>query len=254
LELAGNGTTTSGGDFTVASGAVLDLTGGHNHFYTGSYTGVGAGTVRLNSDVLLIGAEGATFDFSGDLFQWTGGRLQGPGVLTNTGTLNISGSNTKLLNGITLANAGTVVWSVTGAVSSFSGSVFNNLESGVFEIQNNGAFGGPANTFNNAGIVTKSVDAGTMTLGGLFVQTSTGVLNLKIGGISDGQYDRLNVNSAMLDGTLNINLINGFTPTSGDSFQVMTYGSHTGTFATINGNGQTYIPNYNASNLTLVAQ
>ena len=51
-------------------------------------------------------------------------------------------------------------------------------------------------------------------------------------------------------GTLNVSLINGFTPVTGDSFQVLNYGSHSGAFATINGNGQAYTPTYGATNLT----
>jgi hypothetical protein len=49
-------------------------------------------------------------------------------------------------------------------------------------------------------------------------------------------------------------LINGFTPTGGDNFQVVTYDSQEGTSSTINGHGQNYTPNYNANDLTLVAQ
>jgi len=60
--------------------------------------------------------------------------------------------------------------------------------------------------------------------------------------------------SATLGGTLDVTLINAFTPGVGNSFQVLNYGSRSGTFATIDGHGQTYTPNYNPTNLTLVAQ
>ena len=39
----------------------------------------------------------------------------------------------------------------------------------------------------------------------------------------------------MLDGTLDISLIGGFDPNIGDSFQVMTFGSRSGNFVTVNG-------------------
>jgi hypothetical protein len=92
-----------------------------------------------------------------------------------------------------------------------------------------------------------------MTITGSFTQSAAGALNLKIGGLSAGaQFDQVTIGgSATLDGTLNLSLINGFTPGAGDSFQVLNYGSHSGAFATINGNGQTYTPTYGATNLTL---
>ena len=46
LALSGGG-NDAGGTFTVAGGAILDLAGGSNPTFTGSYTGSGAGTVAL---------------------------------------------------------------------------------------------------------------------------------------------------------------------------------------------------------------
>ena len=57
-----------------------------------------------------------------------------------------------------------------------------------------------------------------------------------------------------LNGTLNVTLINGFSPAVNDNFIVLTYASRSGTFSAIAGNGNTYSPLYNAGNLTLVAQ
>jgi len=56
---------------------------------------------------------------------------------------------------------------------------------------------------------------------------------------------------ATLDGTLTV--INGFQPDSGDSFQIMTFGSRSGTFATINGDGPSFEARYNDTDLNLVA-
>jgi hypothetical protein len=51
LVLNGRG-TSSNGTFTVAAGAVLDLTGGANPIWAGRITGSGAGQVRLSSGML----------------------------------------------------------------------------------------------------------------------------------------------------------------------------------------------------------
>jgi len=121
----------------VTSGAVLDLTGGATHIYTGNYLGAGAGTVRLSSGTLQVGASGATFNFPGSLFQWTAGTLSGPGVLTNTDTLNLGGVALKPLNGAILNNVGSVAWAGTGNMNLYNGAMVNNLASGLFDAQDN---------------------------------------------------------------------------------------------------------------------
>ena len=66
-------------------------------------------------------------------------------------------------------------------------------------------------------------------------------LLIEIGGLSpgsgtDGGYDQINVTGlASLGGTLEIQLINGFIPTIGDTFQILNYESVSGQFNTING-------------------
>ena len=73
-------------------------------------------------------------------------------------------------------------------------------------------------------------------------------------------YDQLAVTgTASLGGTINISTINGYLPTVGTSFQVLTFASRTGDFQTYNGlyiSGQTglvpaYTPSSNPVNLTL---
>ena len=60
--------------------------------------------------------------------------------------------------------------------------------------------------------------------------------------------------AATLDGALNIALINGFVPASGNQFQIITFTSRTGDFATKTGLTQGAInfdPQYDATSLTL---
>jgi hypothetical protein len=58
---------------------------------------------------------------------------------------------------------------------------------------------------------------------------------------------------AALDGTLTVNLINGFQPNSGDSFQALTFRSGSGTFAAIDGDGPAFTPSFDPTDVTLVA-
>ena len=61
--------------------------------------------------------------------------------------------------------------------------------------------------------------------------------------------------TADFDGSLNISLINNFTPQLGDTFVISTYTSQTGTFATVNApalaGGLVFQPTYGTNNLTL---
>ena len=71
------------------------------------------------------------------------------------------------------------------------------------------------------------------------------------------QHDRLNVTGAAgLDGTLDLELVGGFTPVVGDRFTVMTFGSRSGTFPIVQGNilggGLTLTPVYSATDLVLL--
>jgi hypothetical protein len=66
---------------------------------------------------------------------------------------------------------------------------------------------------------------------GDYRQTSTATLEIQLGGTPDtGLFGQLHVGGdALLDGTLALTLVNGYTPTSGDTFQILTYGSRNGT-------------------------
>ncbi|HND55657.1 MAG TPA: hypothetical protein PLV92_24750, partial [Pirellulaceae bacterium] len=102
--------------------------------------------------------------------------------------------------------------------------------------------------------------AGTLSINGAYTQTAAGVLNVDLGGTTAGsQYDQLaSTGAATLDGTLNVNLINGFSPPSGDSFTVVAAASRNGQFATENGlkvgTQVSLRANYTTSGLTLVSE
>jgi hypothetical protein len=73
-----------------------------------------------------------------------------------------------------------------------------------------------------------------LNVSGNFVQDSAGTLSIELDGISPLHYDRLNIVSgtAALGGTLAVSLLPGFTPKSGNSFQILTADEgRSGTFA-----------------------
>ena len=110
---------------------------------------------------------------------------------------------------------------------------------------------------NNTGTLTvASGGTGLLTIGGPF--TTSGIVNLKVGGTTSiTQYDRLAITgTATLGGTLNVTLVNSFTPAPGNQFTALTTtGALSGTFATTNVPSRIVQPvTYNANAVLLVGQ
>ncbi|NVK17780.1 MAG: LEPR-XLL domain-containing protein [Methylocystaceae bacterium] len=97
-----------------------------------------------------------------------------------------------------------------------------------------------------------------------YQQTAEGTLVIEIGGttvgagaeVIDNGYDQINVSGqADFDGTLEIDLINDFTPTAGQIYNVVNYGSHTGSFSDYSGlyigDGLYFKPTYADDGLSL---
>lgn len=102
-----------------------------------------------------------------------------------------------------------------------------------------------------------SAKPGKFSITGSYTQTSTGTLNISIGGTTVGtQYGQLAVtNGDVLAGTLTIKLINSFIPSIGDVYTILTGSAVTGTFATVNGlsinSSEHFQVNYNSNSVTL---
>jgi hypothetical protein len=76
---------------------------------------------------------------------------------------------------------------------------------------------------------------------GNYTLNAGGTLALEVAGTDGaaGQFDQLQVlGTATLNGTLNVRTINGFTPAAANTFSLLSYGSKTGSFATISSNAQ----------------
>ena len=156
------------------------------------------------TDVSWVFNNAGTVEALSGTLAFSGGLTQTAGVTRlNGGNLALS-SSALALQGGTLTGAGTT----TGSANNSGGTVSPG---------NNGP--------------------GTLTLTGTYTQGAGGTLNIELGGLTPGtQYDRLAVSgAATLNGTLNVSLISHFFPDLGNTFQVLTYASHTGDFTTKNG-------------------
>jgi len=200
---------------------------------------------------------GGSFKNAGTLLKSTGTGTATIGVpFTNTGTVEVRAGTLRISNlstgfsytqttGSTILNGGNITATSTTAVMNISGGSLSG-------------FGTITSRLLNSGQIHPGLALGILNIIGNYTQTVTGSLNIEIGGLTAGsQHDQLTVSgAAALAGTLNLTRINNFTPSVGNTFVIMTYGSHgTSQFTTINGlnigGGLRFQPVYNPTNLTL---
>ena len=213
-----------------------------------------AGTLLLNSPTTVSGS-GFTMDggrvlTNASTVTWTAGTIEmnsngqaGAGTINNLvgATWTDSGTVNKTLrsafgnaadNALALFNnAGTYVKSGTGTTT-VSGPVLQIgavlVEAGTMQLSITGGFANGGNVSIKSG--------GLVSVTGNYSQAASSSLSLDIGGTATTQFGRMTVTgAATLDGTLNVSLVNGFTPALNDRFRFMTHASRTGAFATTNG-------------------
>lgn len=151
-----------------------------------------------------------------------------------TGTIDAQRSMSISTPGAEHENSGVIQVS-SGQTLSFGGSSLTNQSGGT--ILGNGTLNVSGVSFEDNGITSPGVSPGTLMINGQDPRSATSVRDIEIGGPNPGsQHDQLNITSqAEIDGTLNITLIDGFEPTEGQTFIIMTFGSRTGTFDVVNG-------------------
>ena len=237
------GSTVNGaGPFTNAAGQTLTLVASTLNMPVDNQ-----GTLVASGASAITGALTTTV---GSVLRM--GQVDGSASLANLTVANGFTNNGAIELTVVVAIAYSSQLTVTsGTLTNASGGSIASL---------NGAAGGGTRTLaavvDNQGTITVGPGtAGLLTInGGL---TTSGTINLELGGTTvTTQYDRIAVTgSATLGGTLNVALINAFTPATTNTFQVLTTtGTRSGTFAIANLPGSiTTPPTYNATNVTLVA-
>ncbi|WP_353777179.1 T9SS type A sorting domain-containing protein [Winogradskyella sp. 3972H.M.0a.05] len=220
-------TSFTGGSYVVSAGTVMDWDS--EITVSGFLMGTIQGDLNWNSTVEV--PVSATFNFTGSgNFNWTGGALNGGGVLTNQSTINLIGVVGKpIQGGTTMDNAGTLDIVDSGDLSIQSSSIVNNLSAGIIDLQADGGnvmeSGGGSNILNNEGLIMRSTTTGVAEIDVELnnndgtIQVDTGTLSLEepSTSLADGVYNVssvgvLNWNSSMslsgilsgtIDGTLN---------------------------------------------------
>jgi autotransporter-associated beta strand protein len=255
LTLRGAGVNDSAGALRNRSGA---------NTWTGPITLGSAATIRADAGTSLTLAPptaqtlGASVANGGYLLTVNsigsvtfGYTISGAGGLTKNGagTVTLAGNSPNTFGGTTTINAGTLVLAMATGIPAIGGGLVIN----------------PNGTLTGSGIIYGSVTnsgtinvlgsglTGTIAINGNYTQTGTGVLNVDVGGTASGQFDQLAIaGTASLAGTLNVALVGGFTPVSGNVFQILTFASSSGTFTTVNGLGSLTLA-YDSSDVSLLA-
>jgi len=187
---------------------------------------------------------------------WSAGQLEGDLIVATNSDFSISGPAQKFIKSGTLTNLGRILLLPAARL------VADDLAA----IENYGAFTVPGSatvtmtngrpSFNNYGALSLTNGFGSFTFQGDFRQFPGGLLEVELGGRSAGtNFNRLiGMNTATLAGTLNVRLVDGFTPVRGDRLEILKSTFRTGTFTAYRANTTTLSPLYSTTNVTLCAE
>ncbi len=158
----------------------------------------------------------------------TGVTNEGMMKAEGAGGLEIAfGAFSNASGGQLIADSSVAVLENATLTNEFGGTISG---SGVLEIIDG--------SFTNHGTIAPGNSPGILTVQGDYTQGSTGELEIELAqsGAAGTDYDQLAVTgNVALDGTLELQALDGFIPSYGDTFDVLTYGSRSGVFGQVTG-------------------
>jgi hypothetical protein len=233
-----------GANLTFNGGAYAQLFGVNTESGTIHMAGTANGIqLRDGNATLNIGTTGAIRGY-GQIFQTFGGsHLANNGVISSdTAGQNLAINTSEFIN-----NGSFEV--LTGASASCNAALTQNAGrttiNGTLTLASpfalaGGVLSGSGGTVNGIvnnsfGTVSPGNSPGILTIAGSYTQQSGGSFLVELGGYTAGsQFDQLDVTGAAnLAGTIDVDLINGFTPNVGDHFDVMLRNGGSGAFSTL---------------------
>jgi fibronectin-binding autotransporter adhesin len=229
-----SGTTLTGGTFEVDANSAIVM----------------SGTVTTNAANIVIKGTGTHFDAIENLANNSGslrlsnGAKFAPGAATfsNSGTVTIDPTSELDLAAYVQTDGLTLV---DGTLSASGGVLLNGgLLKGI------GLIAGAVD--NEAGTVSPGDSPGTLSVLDDYTQGAGGTLEIELAGTGSGQFDVLSVGgNALIDGTLDVTLLNGFVPMDGETFTVLTSLGLSGEFAHVNAPASVNVT-YEGNNVVLL--
>jgi RHS repeat-associated protein len=198
------------GTIAVQDGATLDVVSGFENT-VGSIVLGNESTLNFNNGTSITSAD------LGNIDETAGGRiyLNGAAELTLIEDVNLTvlDEDAPSWQTFTVVDGKPVTFYLSPTVHIEEGSLSGGGQRLIADIFNSDE-------------VNPGHGVGTLNLLGNYTQASEGTLNLEFAGIEPGAYDQFNVTgNASFDGTLSIQLVDGFdaTITGGDFFNAITY-------------------------------
>jgi hypothetical protein len=295
FEVTGGNVFTTGGSFTnngtltvgsSTSKFIVNLADNLTNFNSGTNTLTG-GTYNVTGVLQFAGANivnnAASITLTGTTSaienSTAGNGLANFANNTSTGSFTLAGNRTFTTVGA-FTNEGVMditkgsTFTVTGACNNYTQSAGSTTVDGTLtvnaastvNITGGNLFGATGNINGNVdltgGIVTPGDGAGLigeLKVTGTYTQGSAGTATIDLGGTTAiTKYSVLDITkAATLSGTLDVNLVNGFTPVVGNTFTILDYLSASGTFSTTNlptVTGDHWLVTYNAKDLVLTLE
>jgi hypothetical protein len=253
------------GNIHVERGGVLNANGGYTYLYgnpTVAKGGVFNGSASVYGSVVVA---------SGGMLN--PGQIELYGPLTNSGAINLTNSFVSILNDGTTNEQGGLINEAGGVINLISGSGY--VSGGGYPVgydyfinqgrivkgAGTGSMELEADFATNSGTIT--AQTGQIMMAGQWTLLPSGSLSVGVSGATNyGDFYFAFINpqigyepgNAALNGAFIATLNNGYVPTHGTKFNVLTYGSYTGSFSSLNLPAAVpWQSNYGSTNFSLVA-
>lgn len=247
LWLSSNGDLTTEGDWTNNGRLLLGPS---------AYGGAPYSRVYINNGALT---NNGTLEDTGNEGSGDSDRAALYGHVINEGLIRANLGMKFRQPGATLVNNGTI--DMVGDLREFWLDQVTLTNYGVIKGDGRLRFLSAPNNLDGTLEPGRASRAAILHVRGGMAQAPTSVTNIEIGGLTvDTQYDQVNVTdaNALVDGTLNITLLNGFLPALGNTFTIVNNAGRTrsGTYDAVNGlvidATRMFQVNYLASSVQLV--
>jgi hypothetical protein len=223
--ITNSGTLTLGGSSSKYLNTQLNNTGSivENDYILAFNDGAilnNSGNYELQKgDISKSSSSVGTFNNSG-IFKKTTTATSIIGVaFNNIGTVEAQSGTLNFVNTYTHNNANLIL---KGGTVTFSNAL--NINGG--SIEGNGSINVGV---TNSGLLNprhaSNTEFGRLTINSSYTETNSANINIQLGGSTAGtNFDQVDINgNATFDGTLNVSLLNNFTPTLGSTFDILTY-------------------------------
>ncbi len=260
---------TNSGTFNAGTNGINNFPNSYTFNNGSAFTGLGineltAGTMTFNGGITSSNLE------------WVGGTVAGTLIISYGSAFSVISGNDHPMPGVTWQNYGTVIHT-GGTFRGGLGALIDN--EGVWLEQVDTFFYGNTygsnSAFLNNGIFDKTTTTGATTFDASFPFNNNGTLEVLSGtvafngpytqsgatllfGVSSlTSYGKVNIaGSVTLNGTVGVDLLNGYVPVAGNVFTPLTFGAESGRFASYDfpalPGGLTWRPGYNSSFLLSV--